>query len=255
VLAGIAGLYLPGAAVALVAPREHVPNLLVVLGLLSGNALVATLASSSLSYRRVPPAWSSLLAGLTAFLAMVGLLVATLRNFVPIVGAVGLLARHGAEIGWLLTPLVLLADRSLLASARAHRSELLVGAAVFALTVALAATGQLVLGASSARIAYGAFRIAMLPEDLTWLYGLPLGLSLGLGTFHAASADRRQLGLAILLWVAAGLCPRSPLGTLVEVTAALLFARATVAAHPDGRARLIPYQGDVERVLAERRGD
>jgi len=41
----------------------------------------------------------------------------------------------------------------------------------------------------------------------------------------------------VVLWLAAGLAPRSPAGTLYEVLAALLFARAAQSAHPEGRAR------------------
>ncbi|MBN8609342.1 MAG: hypothetical protein J0L92_02070 [Deltaproteobacteria bacterium] len=249
-IAGIAGLYLPGVAVALVAPREHVPSLLVALGLLSGNALVAVLASSSLSYARVPAAWASMLAGLTALLAMIGLLVASLRTLIPIVGALGLAARHGAEMGWLLTPLVLYFDRTLWPSLRLRRGRTVLAVAVGASVLLLALGAQASLGDETARIAYGAFRVAMLPAGLTWAYGLPVGLGLAFGVFHATSPTQRQLGLGVLAWIAAGLAPRSPLGTLVEVVAALLLARAAVVAHPEGRARLVPYQGDVERVMS-----
>ncbi len=251
-IAGVAGLYIPGIALALVAPREHVPSLLVVLGLLSGNALVAVLASATLAYWRVPPAWASLAAGLTAFLAMIGLLVASLRNFVPVVGALGLLARHGAEVGWLLTPLLLLLDRSVWSELRLERSRAALALVVFVVVLGAAVLGHQSLGDVGPRIAYGAFRIAMLPAAFTWVYGVPIALSVALATFHVSSPAQRQVGLGMICWIAAGLAPRTPLGTLVEVTAALLFARAALAAHPDGRARLVPYQGDVERVLADR---
>lgn len=238
-LAAIAGLYTPSILVALFTPREHVPGLVVVLGLLGGNALVASLGATSLSYRRVGPAWASMLAGLTATLAMVGMLVASLRTIVPVVGTIGLACRHGAELGWLLTPLPLLFDRALHARLRAHR-----GHAALAVVVAL---GVLVLGLAlqqgwrddSARIAYGAFRVAMLTADRTWLYAVPVGLALGLAVAHLAWPDRRQLGIALLFWVAAGLAPRTPSGTLYEVLAALLLARSALVTHPAGRARLL----------------
>lgn len=246
-LAGVAGLYLPSAVIALVTPREHVPSLLVVLGLLSGNALVAALASGAPAYARTPAAWASMSAGLTALLAMIGLLVASLRTMVPVVGAAGLLARHGAELGWLLTPLVLLFDRSMWREALGARPRAAGAAAVLCVSLALAVALQSSLGADAARIAYGAFRVAMLPADLTWLYGAPIGLSLAIAVFHVSSPIQRQLGVGVALWVAAGLAPRSPLGTLLEVTAALTLARAALVAHPDGRARLVPYQADVDR--------
>jgi hypothetical protein len=50
-----------------------------------------------------------------------------------------------------------------------------------------------------------------------------------------------------VLWIAAGLAPRSTIGVLYEVLAALLLARAALVAHPDGRLRLVPYASDLER--------
>ncbi len=246
-LAGIAGLYLPGIALSVFVTREHVPSLVVVLQLLGGSALVAVLASSSLSYRRVAPAWPSLLSGVTALLAMIGLLVASLRTLVPVVGVLGLVARHGAEIVWLLTPLVLLLDPELRAHYALRRARASLGALVAVLVLALAMLLQAELRDESARIAYGAFRIAMLPARATWLYGVPLGLGAGLATLHLLWPERRQLGLALVLWIAAGLAPRSTIGVLYEVLAALLLARAALVAHPDGRLRLVPYASDLER--------
>jgi hypothetical protein len=240
-IAGVAGLYLPGVAVALLAPREHVSNLLVVLGLLSGSALVAVLASSTLPFRRVAPAWPSLLAGATALLAMIGLLVASLRTILPAVGVLGLVCRHGAELGWLLTPLLLLADPELRVAPRRDRvvAAALIGLVVMGLAMAL----QSLLHDDAARIAYGAFRVAMLPAGASWAYGIPIGVSFALASMHLLWPEHRQLGLGLLLWIAAGLAPRTPAGTLYEVLAALLLARAALVAHPDGRARLTPYEG------------
>ncbi len=238
-VAGVGGLYLPGLALALVAPRERVPNLVLVLGLVSASSLVALLAVASLPYRRVGPAWPSLLAGLTAFLAMIGLLVASTRTLWAGMGAgvVGVIARHGGELAWLATPLLLLLDPELRQRARAYPRARLAAVATGALVLALGLWAQLALGSSSARLAYGAFRIALLPAPATCLYALPLAASAGLAVFHLLSAERRQLGWAVVLWLAAGLAPRSPAGTLYEVLAALLFARAAQAAHPEGRAR------------------
>ncbi len=227
--------------------REHMPSLVVVLQILGGSALVAVLASASLSYRRVAPAWSSLLSGLTALLAMIGLLVATLRTLVPVVGTLGLVARHGAEIVWLLTPLVLLLDPELRAHYALRRARASVGAVVALAVLGLAMLLQAELRDESARIAYGAFRIAMLPASATWIYGVPLGLGLGLATLHLLWPERRQLGLGLVLWIAAGLAPRSTIGMLYEVLAALLLARSALVAHPDGRLRLVPYASDLER--------
>jgi len=242
-IVAVAGLYLPGVAVSLVLPRERLPNLVVVLALLSGNALVALLGSYVLPYRRVGPAWPALLAGLTAILAMTGLLVAQLRQVIPSVGALGVLARHGGELAWLLTPLVLLLDRDVRARGRHHRGRLAVAIAAGVMVLAVAIWGQLALGSSSARIVYGAFRLASLPAEATALYGLPLAVSMALAVLHLESPERRQIAWAVLLWIAAGLAPRTPSGILYEVVAALLFARAAQSAHPDGRATTVPSPG------------
>lgn len=235
-IVAVAGLYLPGVAVSLVLPRERLPNLVVVLALLSGNALVALLGAYVLPYRRVGPAWPALVAGLTALLAMAGLLVAQLRVLVPSVGAAGAIARHGGELGWLLAPLVLLLDVDLWA--RARRRPPLAGLALCAAMVVLGlgAWAQVTLGTASARLAYGAFRVAALPAEATALYAVPVAASIAVAVLHLGSPERRQLGWAVLLWLAAGLAPRAPGGILYEVLAALLFARAAQSAHPEGRS-------------------
>ncbi len=235
-IVAVAGLYLPGVAVSLVLPRERLPNLVVALALLSGNALVALLGSYVIPYRRVGPAWPALMAGITAILAMTGLLVAQLRQVIPGVGALGALARHGGELAWLLTPLVLVLDRDVRARARHHRGHLAVAILAGVVVLSGAVWGQLALGSTSARIAYGAFRLASLPAEATALYGVPLSMSVALAVLHLESPERRQIAWALLLWIAAGLAPRTPSGILYEVVAALLFARAAQSAHPDGRA-------------------
>lgn len=238
-VAVVAGLHLPAVALTLVTPRERVPSLVLVLGLVSANALVALLAVPSLSYRRVGPAWASMMAGLAALLAMIGLLVASTRAMwgtSPIAWA-GIVARHGGELAWSLTPATLLFDPELHQRARDHR-----GATALAVVAALAVVGlglwaQAHHGSASARLIYGAFRLASLPADATFLYAVPIGVGLGLALLHLLTRERRQLGWGLLLWIAAGLAPRTPIGTLYEVLAALLLARAAQAAHPEGRAR------------------
>jgi hypothetical protein len=246
-LSGVAGLYLPGIALSVLVGRSHVPSLVVLLQVLGGSALVAILGSATLPYRRVAQAWPGLLAGLTASLAMVGLLVASLRTIVPAVGVLGLTARHGAECLWLLTPLTLLLDPELRSHYALRRARASLGAVAATAVLGLACWLQVELRDDSARIAYGAFRVAMLPEPATWAYGIPLGLAAGLAVLHLLWPERRQLGLALVLWLAAGLAPRSTAGVLYEVASALLFARAAIAAHPDGRLRLVPFAADFDR--------
>jgi hypothetical protein len=238
-VAGVAGLYLPGIALALVAPRERVPNLVLVLGLVSANALVALLAVGSLSYRRVGPAWPSLMAGLTALLAMIGLLVASTRTLwgsTPL-AVLGVIARHGGELAWTLAPATLLLDPETRQRARDHRRETTLAVLAALLVAGLGVWAQAHHGSASARLVYGAFRLAALPADATFLYAIPVGIGVGLALLHLLTGDRRQLGWGLLLWIAAGLAPRTPIGTLYEVLAGLLLARAAQAAHPEGRAR------------------
>jgi hypothetical protein len=238
-LAGVAGLYLPGIALALVTPRERVPNLVLVLGLISANALVALLAAGALPYRRVGPAWPSLAAGLTGVLAMIGVLVASTRSMwgsSPI-AVLGVVARHGGELAWTLAPATLLLDPETRRRAREHRAAAAVSLLGAALVVGLGVWAQLHHGAASARLAYGAFRLAALPAEATFVYAIPIGAGVGLALLHLLTHERRQLGWGLLLWIAAGLAPRMPIGTLYQVLAALCFARAAQAATPEGRAR------------------
>ena len=251
-IALVAGMFVPSMAIMFFMPERHLATLIVLLGMLSANGLCALLSISALSYRSERDAWPSMVAGLTGLLAILSVVVSTTRQFLPDSGAfgpLGWMARQGSELLWLLTPLV--AVRSVQGGPRAWVPFVAVALSVLILGVWLQAS----FGSDSARIAYAAFRISSLPANLTALYALPLAFSLGYAVSLLADAERRQLGLGLLFWVAGGLAPRSPAAILYQATAAVLLARAAQSSHPLGRARVtetwFAAEFDPERVATE----
>lgn len=239
-LATFAGLLLPAMAAAVLVPQNRLPALLVMIALATTNAITALFASSSLAYRRVGAAWPSILAGICAFAAMSGLFVASARDAFVQAGVawIGLTSRHVGELTFLAVPTVLLFDRDTRDRLVRHRRRTIAGVVVALLVLAAGLAGEVALDASTyARFAYGAFRLSLLPAWATVLYAVPIAIGAGLATVLVASEERRQLGLGLALWVVAGLSPRTPIGMIEEVLAAVLLARAAMAAHPDGRDR------------------
>ena len=231
----VAGMFIPSMAIMFFMPERHLATLIVLLAMLSANGLTALLAIASFAYRSERDAWPSLAAGVTGLLAIFSVVVSTTRLYLPESGAfgpLGWIARQGSELFWILTPLVAL--RSVRGGPRAWVPFVTTVLLVLGLGIWL----QLSHGRDSARIAYAAFRITSLPAGLTALYALPLAFSLGYAVSLLSDAKRRQLGLGILLWVAAGLAPRSPAAIAYQAAAALLLARAAQTSHPLGRARV-----------------
>ena len=251
-IALIAGMFVPSMAIMFFMPERQLATLIVLLGMLSATGLCALLSVSALSYRSERDAWPSIVAGLTGMLAILSVIVSTTRLYLPDSGAfgpLGWIARQGSELLWLVTPLVVV--RSVRGGPRAWVPFVATVVTVLGLGVWLQASQ----GSDAARIAYAAFRISSLPAHLTALYALPLAFSLGYAVSLLPDADRRQLGLGLLFWVAAGLAPRSPAAILYQATAGLLLARAAQSAHPLGRARVtetwFAAEFDPERVAAE----
>ena len=251
-VAMVAGMFVPSMAIMFFSPDRHLATLIVLLGVLSANGLCALLGVAALSYRSERDAWPAMMAGLTGLLAIVSMVVSTTRMYLPDSGAfgpLGWIARQGSEVLWLITPLVAL--RSVRGGPRALAPFIAVAVTVLGLGVWL----QMSHGSDSARIAYAAFRVSSLPAHLTVLYALPLAISLGYAITLLPDPDRRQLGLGVLFWIAAGLAPRSPAAILYQATAAVLFARSAQSAHPLGRARVtetwFAAEFDPERVAAE----
>jgi hypothetical protein len=231
----VAGMFIPSMAIMFFMPERHLATLIVLLAMLSANGLCALLTVASFSYVSERDAWPSVAAGLTGLLAILSVVVSTTRLYLPESGAfgpMGWIARQGSELLWLITPL--LALRSVRGGPRAWVPFVSVVLTVLALGVWL----QLSHGSDAARIAYAAFRITTLPARLTALYAIPLAFSLGYAVSLLSDQDRRQLGLGILLWVFAGLAPRSPAAIAYQAAAALLLARAAQSAHPVGRERV-----------------
>ena len=103
--------------------------------------------------------------------------------------------------------------------------------------VALAIAAEGALHPHYATIVYGAFRVSALPEALSWVYTGLAGFALasGVGALVSADACRRQLGAALLLWIAGGHAPRSPV-QIIEATLAFVLLARVVHAEADRRA-------------------
>ncbi len=228
-VAATSGLYVPSVVLALVTDRARVPSALLGVGFLGAGALVVVVGLTSIPARRSASARVSMVAGLTACLALAGMTITLLRSLsgvaLPALGLVGLASRHGSELGWLLAPLTLFADRALRRRFRGGRRQAALALAAAVAVILLGLALQAALHADAARIAYAGFRLSSLQAAQTWLYAIPIGASVGLGLALTLLPEQRALGAAVLLWIAAGLAPRAPAPLLYEVLAALLFAR------------------------------
>lgn len=234
----VGGLFVPGIAALAVLPRERIPTVVPSLVVIAGHALVAMLGSLSWKRWRRPSGRASLAAGLASLATMSSMLVAQTRSVVPAVGAFGWVLRQGSEWLWLLAPLCLLPDRTLLSDLVEHRRRALTGLVLGLATLGLAVIVQMRWGNDAARIAYGAFRLAALPAGASWAYGLPLGLSIALASVACSSPSRRLACWAVLAWIAAGVGPRAPATVTYGVLAAFLLERsASASGTSEARAR------------------
>lgn len=247
-VAAFSGVFVPSVAATAVLAPTHVRRKLVVFSLAAANVLVTLLAMSAVRYRAERALRLSVgLASATTFLTLttVGLtqLIQAEGGFWRALGAALLAApgggealvmsvRHLGELCWvgvLVTGAVTAAWDSSVPGVRARLT------AVIALT--LACTGALVAlrhGMGQHRfglLLFGAFRFGFLVDAAPAVYAFPLGLGLagGLAGLIRREPTMRQLGAGLLLWLAAGFAPHTPIQLLYLVLGAALLARAAQA--------------------------
>ena len=252
VVAAFSGIFLPSVAVAALLPPAMLRRNLVVFGLAAANVLVALVALNAVRYRpertlRVALGLASATALLTLMVVGLGQLTQAQGGFWGSLGAllmaqpgttekVLLVLRHTGELCWLgvliAGSLAAVWDRGQ-GAVRAR-----IGAAValvVALTAGLAALQQLI-GHRFRFLLFGSFRLGLIVDEVPLLYALPLAMGLAGALLALVRRDTgmRQLGAGMIVWLAAGFAPHTPIQLLYLVLAALLFARAAQARDPEG---------------------
>jgi hypothetical protein len=243
-VAGFAGVLMPALTLATVLPRERMAPHLVLFGMFAAHVLICLFALAAIGYRNRGVRLALALALLTSLQVLVVITIASVRAIVAggFGGPVAYLARHGGEVTWLLLPC---AVAPTLRPPRWSSRWTLAGAAgalALALVVAAGIAGEQSLHPHYSTVMYGAFRVAALPEAASIVYVAPTAVALSAGLFGVLGPDpwRRQVGAALLLWIAGGYSPRAPVQLLDTVLAVVLLARAAQAADPEGlrRARI-----------------
>ena len=244
-VAAFSGVFVPAVVVATVLPAASLRRRLVIFGLAAANVLVVLLGMSAARYRpgrgvRV----ATVTATVTCFvaLAVVGLGQLAHVDGPGALGGLGALfmahasatqrvlmgMRHVGEIAWMVTPMA--AAWTVAAkgpeAGRPGRIRALVALAV---VLAGAVLGFQQLVGHRFRLAlFGAFRLGLFTDDAPALYAIPLGVGaagavLALGR---RSEALRQLGAAMILWLAAGYAPHTPIQLCYLVLGGMLLSRA-----------------------------
>lgn len=257
-VAAFAGIFVPSIVVATALPAAALRRKLVIFGLAAANVLVTLLGMSAVRYRSgAGMRLATLNATLACFLslAVIGLdqlgqteggLFAPLRSFFvtrPTSAQAMLLAlRHLGELAWMITLFgacwtvaTYAGPRGSAAPATSRATQGIAAALAVAFTGAVVALWQLV--GHRFRIAiFGTFRFGLVIDDVPGLYAIPIGVGLagGLVGLGRRAPALRQLGAAILAWLAAGYAPHTPIQLLYMVLGAMLLTRSAQALDPDG---------------------
>jgi hypothetical protein len=142
------------------------------------------------------------------------------------VRSVLLLIRHAGELAWLAVPMLAALG---LRKKRSSRRRLAVSFGGLLLGLALAFALSSLPRERSQSVVYATLRGLLLLESSPWLYALPfaIGIAGALDGLLSRSPNERQLGAGLLLWIAAGYAPHTPIQLLALSLGALLLARAT----------------------------
>ena len=267
-LSSVSGLLLPAFLLAMVMQKERVSILVVLISLGMANALAVLVGASGATYRSGALRWCLAFATASGALVLVVLVVASVRSLVEagLGGPVGFVARHGGELAWHAVPLCagwFVLRRAPKGSPHSmervpSRGAQAAGALAFGLVVAAGVYGQLELhGHRLSTLIYGALRLTLLPESLSWAYAISAGVAVAVAVIGLASGSplRAQVGAAIALWLAAGYAPRAPGQLLDFALAVVLLARAAQATDPRGRERTRFRWGRFGSALAQSPSD
>jgi len=254
VVATFSGVFVPSILVATVLPYASVRARLVVFSLAAANVLITLLAMTAARYRPAAPLRlaTGLLAA-TAFLSLsvvgLGLLMSSQGGPLGWIAAFFvsrlessqralLMLRHLGEVAWMVV-LVGGAMAALQAEKRGRNARFLAAALILLGVVGACLWAHDELGHRFRLMIFGAFRLGLFLDQVPTLYAVPLGIGLGGGVvaLTANGKEIRQLGMGLLLWLAAGYAPHTSAQLLYLVLGAMLISRSAQARDPSGAWR------------------
>lgn len=254
-VAAFSGIFVPGVVVATMFPYASLRRRLVIFGLAAANVLVTLLAMTALRNR--PHGGVRIASGLVAATAFLSLILVGLGQIAysevgapfewlsailsanPTTTQRALLGlRNVGEVCWMG---MLAATAFTILHRRDEGRNTRYGVAAVAFVIAVAAviaTGELV-GHRFRLVLFGSFRVGLFLDVMPSAYALPIGLAIASGVVGLAQRDgaTRQLAGAVLLWLAAGYAPHTPIQLLYLVLSAVMLTRAAQALDPDGEWR------------------
>lgn len=267
-VAAFSGIFVPSIVVATVLPYAALRQRLVLFGLAAANVLVTLLGMTAVRYRpgralRLAVAGATLSSLFTLSVVGFGQLVNAPAEgpWAPVAGAVLrhptvaqhvlLTLRHLGELCWIVS--VFGAAGAAMASGDApdDRHRRWIGVGLGAVIAAAILVGQHAVDHRYRLVLFGSFRLGLLVDQL-WrgvdlphasralaIYAFPLGAGLGTGlvALTRRNASARQLGAGLLVWLAAGFGPHTPIQLLYMVLGATLITRASQALDPQGSWR------------------
>jgi hypothetical protein len=254
-VAAFSGIFMPSIIVAALLRPEMLRRKLVIFALAAANVLVTLLVLSGVRYRadralRIAVGLAGATSLLTLFFVAIGQLTAPdtvlwdgLAAFLAArtsgMGSLALWVRHAGELSWIgvlaLGCFTAVYDRGGPGlPVRAITALVL----TVAFTVAVLALEDLV-GHRFRLALIGSFRFGLVIDDEPKVYAFPLAVGLAGACVAIARRDPalRQLGGALLLWIAGGFAPHSPIQLLYFVLASVLLTRAAQARDPAGAWR------------------
>lgn len=198
------------------------PIYVVVAALAGTNVLVLLVGSVAVQYRAGARRAAALLVTASGALFILMLVSLTLRPIAEstVAGPIGLFCHHAGELVWHALPLAGLVAlwRSHAGSPASEGPPLGVPGRVIAVLVTLATVLSALLlerhlhAHRFSTLVYGALRLTLLPESVSWLNGLAVGAALAVSGYGLLSRHpgRVQLGAGVALWLAGGFAPRAP---------------------------------------------
>jgi hypothetical protein len=257
-LAGFSGVFLPTVFLATFLPEERTTQQVVLLGTGAANVLAVLVGLGAIRWPSPPAlrlALSVVCSGLFAsFGAIVVAIVSPEAGWEPGYDVARIL-RHLGEIAYLSAPAPLLAFLFVRPEPDRRRVLMMVVGSV----AALAVFGAMLYGRTSLRgdfgvVLYGAQRLVLFIDSFPLAYALPIAVATGVGAAALASstASDRQVGAGVLLLLAAGYAPKTPLTLLVMVLGVVLLSRAATAL---GLCRALARRHPVEVAPVERPPD
>lgn len=232
-LAAFSGIFVPTAALAIVLPAQLLTSEVLLIGAAAAYVLVVLLALTA-AVQPVPIGYrsASLLAALGAFGAFIGMAALLIRPLaVTRIGhLVATLCEHASEVCYFLVPMAVLPV--LVPRIPDLRSWLGGGLAIASgIAVAVALAAVQLFSAAPDVVLVGAFDVELLVDVAPFVYPILFGVGFGaaaLGIFHR-SAIEQQIGVGLVLWLAAGAAGRVPIRLLAMVLGMVLLARAAIA--------------------------